>query len=103
MTPDEVAQLKQQVASGTACRAAAAAGLVGPLTLWDAAEPDAAWVAWETNVMPAVVGRVGAYCEIEHKGRNYVGSYSRAKYSGSLLSCSISSLAVVGFRLMMAV
>jgi hypothetical protein len=29
--------------------------LVGPLTLWDAAEPDAAFVEWETSVSPALL------------------------------------------------
>jgi len=29
--------------------------LVGPLTLWDASEPDAAWVEWETIVTPALL------------------------------------------------
>jgi hypothetical protein len=29
--------------------------LVRPLTLWDAAEPDAAWVEWETSVTPAIL------------------------------------------------
>jgi site-specific DNA recombinase len=29
--------------------------LVGPLTLWDAAEPDAAWVEWDAAVMPALL------------------------------------------------
>ena len=29
--------------------------LVGPLTLWDASEPDSAFVEWETNVMPAIL------------------------------------------------
>jgi hypothetical protein len=29
--------------------------LVGPLTLWDASEPDAAWVDWETVLTPALL------------------------------------------------
>ena len=29
--------------------------LVGPLTLWDAAEPDAARIDWETLVSPALL------------------------------------------------
>ena len=27
--------------------------LVGPLTLWNAAEPSAEWIEWETSVTPA--------------------------------------------------
>ena len=29
--------------------------LVGPLTLWDASEPDAAWIDWETTLTPALL------------------------------------------------
>jgi site-specific DNA recombinase len=29
--------------------------LVGPLTLWDASEPEAAWVDWETSLTPALL------------------------------------------------
>lgn len=29
--------------------------LVGPLTLWDATDPDSAWVEWETSVTPALL------------------------------------------------
>ena len=29
--------------------------LVGPLTLWDASEPEAAWIEWETQLKPALL------------------------------------------------
>src|SRR5688500_2797719 len=29
--------------------------LVGPLTLWDASEPEAAWIDWETVLTPALL------------------------------------------------
>ena len=34
--------------------------LVGPLTLWDATEPDAAWIEWETSVRPAMLEGLAA-------------------------------------------
>ena len=29
--------------------------LVGPLTLWDASKPEAAWIDWETVLTPALL------------------------------------------------
>ena len=46
--------------------------LVGPLVLWDATEPEAAWVEWETSVSPALLEGLAPILPFVREGWHFI-------------------------------